>query len=83
LVYLVCLVCLVEQDELDEQNKPDEPNKPDKQNKPGGGEAIIRRFTRSRNQSGEWCNGTSFGLNDLEALLTVAREPRSGSPLMS
>ena len=29
-----------------------------------------------RNQSGEWRNGTSFGLNDLEALLTVAREAK-------
>ena len=34
-------------------------------------------FSRSfKNQSGEWRNGTSFGLNDLEALLTVAREAK-------
>ena len=25
-----------------------------------------------KDQSGEWCIGTSFGLNDLEALVTVA-----------
>jgi len=30
----------------------------------------------SRTQSGEWRNGTSFGLNDLEGLLTVAREAK-------
>jgi hypothetical protein len=41
-----------------------------------GREAIIRRFTRSRNRSGEWCNGTSFGLNELEALLMVVREAK-------
>ena len=29
-----------------------------------------------KDQSGEWRNGTSFGLNDLEALLTVAREAK-------
>jgi len=27
-------------------------------------------------QSGAWRNGTSFGLNDLEALLTVARDAK-------
>ena len=41
-----------------------------------GREAIIRRFMRSRNQSGEWRNGTSFGLNDLEALVRVAHEAK-------
>jgi hypothetical protein len=29
-----------------------------------------------KDQSGAWRNGTSFGLNDLEALLTVAREAK-------
>jgi hypothetical protein len=29
-----------------------------------------------RDQSGAWRNGTSFGLNDLEALLMVAREAK-------
>jgi len=29
-----------------------------------------------RDQSGAWRNGTSFGLNDLEALLTVARDAK-------
>ncbi len=27
-----------------------------------------------KDQSGAWRNGTSFGLNDLEALVTVARD---------
>ena len=35
-----------------------------------------------KDQSGAWRKGTSFGLNDLEALVTVAREARSGFPLM-
>ena len=34
---------------------------------------FSRPFT---DQSGEWRNGTSFVLNDLEALLTVAREAK-------
>jgi hypothetical protein len=29
-----------------------------------------------KDQSGAWRNGTSFGLNDLEALLTVARDAK-------
>ena len=29
-----------------------------------------------KDQSGEWRNGTSFGLNDIEAFLTVAREAK-------
>jgi hypothetical protein len=29
-----------------------------------------------KDQSGEWRNGTSFGLNDLEALVSVAREAK-------
>jgi hypothetical protein len=33
-------------------------------------------FRPFKDQSGGWRNGTSFGLNDLEALLMVAREAR-------
>jgi hypothetical protein len=33
-------------------------------------------------QSGAWRIGTSFGLNDLEALVNIAREAKSGLPLM-
>ena len=33
-------------------------------------------FRPFKDQSGEWRNGTSLGLNDLEALLTVAREAK-------
>ena len=29
-----------------------------------------------KDQSGEWRNGTSFGLNDLDALVSVAREAK-------
>jgi hypothetical protein len=29
-----------------------------------------------KDQSGAWRNGTSFGLNDFEALVTVAREAK-------
>ena len=29
-----------------------------------------------KDQSGAWRNGTSFGLNDLETLLTVTREAK-------
>jgi hypothetical protein len=29
-----------------------------------------------KDQSGAWRNGTSFGLNDLEALVTVARDAK-------
>ena len=29
-----------------------------------------------KDQSGEWRNGTSFGLNDLEALVSVARDAK-------
>jgi hypothetical protein len=31
---------------------------------------------RSRDQSGAWRNGTSFGLHDLEALMNVALEAK-------
>ena len=38
---------------------------------------FATTFSRPfKDQSGEWRNGTSFGLNDLEALLTVAREAK-------
>ncbi len=34
-------------------------------------------FSRSfKDQSGAWRNGTSFGLNDLEALVSVARDAK-------
>jgi hypothetical protein len=36
-------------------------------------EIIVRPF---KDQSGAWRNGTSFGLNDLEALVTVAHEAK-------
>jgi len=29
-----------------------------------------------KDQSGAWCNGTSFGLHDLEALMNVALEAK-------
>jgi len=34
---------------------------------------VARPF---KDHSGAWRNGTSFGLSDLEALLTVAREAK-------
>ena len=41
------------------------------------GPFFATTFTRPfKDQSGTWRNGTSFGLNDLEALVTVAREAR-------
>jgi hypothetical protein len=41
------------------------------------GPFFATTFSRPfKDQSGEWRNGTSFGLNDLEALLTVAREAK-------
>ena len=41
------------------------------------GPFFATTFTRpSKNQSAQWRNSTSFGLNDLEALLTVAREAK-------
>ena len=42
------------------------------------GPFFSTTFARSfKDQSGAWRNGTSFGLNDLEALLTVAREAKA------
>lgn len=44
------------------------------QNASATGPFFATTFSRPfRDQSGSWRNGTSFGLNDLEALLTVAR----------
>ncbi|HEV8329221.1 MAG TPA: hypothetical protein VGQ08_17230 [Nitrospiraceae bacterium] len=41
------------------------------------GPFFAKTFSRPfKDQSGGWRNGTSFGLNDLEALLTVAREAK-------
>ena len=41
------------------------------------GPFFATTFSRPfKDQSGEWRNGASFGLNDLEALLTVAREAK-------
>lgn len=43
------------------------------------GPFFSTTFSRPfKDQSGAWRNGTSFGLNDLEALLTVAREAKEG-----
>jgi hypothetical protein len=42
------------------------------------GPFFSTTFARSfKDQYGAWRNGTSFGLNDLEALLTVAREAKA------
>ena len=41
------------------------------------GSFFATTFSRPfKNQSGEWRNGTSFGLNDLEALGTVAHQAK-------
>jgi hypothetical protein len=41
------------------------------------GPFFSTTFSRPfKNQSGAWRNGTSFGLNDLEALLIVARQAK-------
>ena len=41
------------------------------------GPFFSTTFSRPfKDQSGAWRNGTSFGLNDLEALLTVARQAK-------
>jgi len=41
------------------------------------GPFFSTTFSRPfKDQSGAWRNGTSFGLNDLEALLMLAREAK-------
>ena len=41
------------------------------------GPFFSATFSRPfKDQSGAWRNGTSFGLNDLEALVTVARDAK-------
>ena len=46
------------------------------------GSFFATTFSRPfKDQSGAWRNGTSFGLNDLEALVTVRVRRRSGLPL--
>ena len=41
------------------------------------GPFLAATFSRPfKDQSGEWRNGTSFGLNDLEALMNVAFEAK-------
>ena len=41
------------------------------------GPFLATTFSRPfKDQSGAWRNGTSFGLNDLEALVTVARDAK-------
>jgi hypothetical protein len=47
------------------------------QNMSENGPFLSTTFSRSyKDHSGKWHNGTSFGLNDLEALLTVAYEAK-------
>ena len=41
------------------------------------GPFFSTTFSRPfKDQSGAWRNGTSFGLNDLEALLSIARDAK-------
>ena len=47
------------------------------QNSSENGPFFATTFSRPfKDQSGAWRNGTSFGLNDLEALVTVARDAK-------
>ncbi len=47
------------------------------QNGSENGPFFATTFSRPfKDQSGAWCNGTSFGLNDLEALMNVAFEAK-------
>jgi hypothetical protein len=48
-----------------------------RQNASETGAFFATTFSRPfKDQSGAWRNGTSFGLNDLEALLYVASEAK-------
>jgi len=47
------------------------------QNVSENGPIFATTFSRPfKDQSGAWRNGTSFGLNDLEALVSVARQAK-------
>jgi hypothetical protein len=47
------------------------------QNSSEKGPFFSTTFSRPfKDQSGAWRNGTSFGLNDLKALVTIAREAK-------
>jgi hypothetical protein len=47
------------------------------QNESANGPFFSTTFSRPfRDQSGQWRNSSTFGLNDLEALLTVARQAK-------
>jgi hypothetical protein len=47
------------------------------QNSSEKGPFFATTFSRPfKDRSGAWHNGTSFGLNDLEALVSVAREAK-------
>ena len=47
------------------------------ENSSENGPFFSTTFSRPfKDQSDAWRNGTSFGLNDLEALVTVAREAK-------
>jgi hypothetical protein len=47
------------------------------QNASENGPFFATTFSRPfKDQSGSWRNGTSFGLNDLEALVTVAHQAK-------
>ena len=48
-----------------------------RQNVSEKGPFFATTFSQSfKDQSGEWRNGTSFSLNDLDALVSVAREAK-------
>lgn len=47
------------------------------ENQSAKGPFFSTTFSRPfRDRSGQWRNGSSLGLNDLDALLTVAREAK-------
>jgi len=52
-----------------------------RQNVSENGPFFSTTFSRPfKDQSGAWRNGTSFGLNDLEAFVIVARKPKLEMP---